>query len=98
MFQDIKEEKKLPSDKSDGNIYQTFEVFKFQLPNKAKHHLQSAVLENRNDRPAWGIDAMLIDEELLYLEDAEADRVYLELKARSDCRRKMEARQNRLSA
>lgn len=34
------------------------------------------VMENRNARPEWGIDAMLIDEELLYLEDKEADRVY----------------------
>jgi hypothetical protein len=30
---------------------------------------------------------MLIDEELLYLEDAEADRIYLELKVKSDRRR-----------
>jgi hypothetical protein len=41
---------------------------------------------------------MLIDEELLYLEDAEADRVYLELKVKSERRREMEIRQNRLSS
>ena len=41
---------------------------------------------------------MLIDEELLYLEDAEADRVYLELKIKSERRREMEIRQNRLSS
>jgi hypothetical protein len=41
---------------------------------------------------------MLIDEELLYLEDAEADRVYLELKMKSERRREMEIRQNRLSS
>ena len=57
----------------------------------------SGVLEDRNARPQWGIDSMLIDEELLYLEDEEADRVYSELKARSLRRREMEARQNRLS-
>ena len=41
---------------------------------------------------------MLIDEELLYLEDAEADRIYLELKIKSERRRDMEIRQNRLSS
>jgi hypothetical protein len=41
---------------------------------------------------------MLIDEELLYLEDAEADRIYLELKIKSERRREMEIRQNRLSS
>jgi hypothetical protein len=41
---------------------------------------------------------MLIDEELLYLEDAEADRVYMELKIKSERRREMEIRQNRLSS
>jgi len=40
---------------------------------------------------------MLIDEELLYLEDSEADRVYQELKMKSERRRNMEMRQNRLS-
>ena len=55
-------------------------------------------MENRNARPSWGIDAMLIDEEMLYLDDAEADRVYHELKAKSDRRRQMEHRQNRLSS
>lgn len=58
----------------------------------------SQVLENRAERPTWGIDAMLIDEELLYLEDEEADRVYFELKAKSVRRRDMEMRQNRLSS
>jgi hypothetical protein len=39
-----------------------------------------------------GIDPMLIDEELLYLEDSEADRVYQELKMKSERRRNMEMR------
>jgi predicted transposase YdaD len=41
---------------------------------------------------------MLIDEEMLYLDEAEADRVYQELKAKSNRRREMEQRQNRLSS
>jgi len=40
---------------------------------------------------------MLIDEELLYAEDAEADRIYQDLKARSFRRRNMEEKENRLS-
>jgi len=45
----------------------------------------------------WAIDGMLIDEELLYAEDKEADRIYQELKTRSFRRRKMEESENRLS-
>jgi hypothetical protein len=55
------------------------------------------VQENRSARPEWGIDAMLIDEELLYLDDKDADRVYQELMEKSMRRRQMEARENRLS-
>lgn len=43
------------------------------------------------------MDGLLIDEELLYAEDDEADRIYQELKARSFRRRKMEENENRLS-
>ena len=45
---------------------------------------------------SWAIDGMLIDEELLYAEDQEADRIYQELKARSFRRRNMEEKENRL--
>lgn len=55
------------------------------------------ILASRNDRPSWGIDAMLIDEELLYLEDDEADRMYQALKEKQNLRRNMEARSSRLS-
>jgi hypothetical protein len=41
---------------------------------------------------------MLIDEALLSLDGAEADRVYAELKVKSERRRDMEMRQNRLSS
>lgn len=69
--------------------YQVNECFKFTLPLSSKIVLPQAmaVMENRNARPEWGIDAMLIDEELLYLEDKEADRVYQELMEKSARRR-----------
>jgi hypothetical protein len=39
-------------------------------------------LDNSNSKSSgWGaIDSMLIDEEMLYLEDEEADKMYQELK------------------
>lgn len=81
-----------------GKDFEQFEIFKFQLPDKTQPVIITKVLENRNARPSWGIDAMLIDEEMLYLDEAEADRVYQELKAKSNRRREMEQRQNRLSS
>ena len=56
-----------------------------------------AILQNRQERPSWGIDAMLIDEELLYLDEEEADRMYYALKEKTTLRRNMEARESRLS-
>ena len=56
-----------------------------------------AILQNRQERPSWGIDAMLIDEELLYLDEKEADRMYYALKEKTTLRRNMEARESRLS-
>jgi hypothetical protein len=35
------------------------------------------------NQSSWSIDGLLIDEELLYAEDAEADRIYQELKQKS---------------
>ena len=52
---------------------------------------------SKNSSSMWAVDGMLIDEELLYAEDEEADRIYQELKARSFRRRKMEESENRLS-
>ena len=84
----------------DPNIkeFEDFEVHKFTLPVNSTHHILAQAMENRNARPSWGVDAMLIDEEMLYLDEAEADRVYQDLKAKSDRRRQMEHRQNRLSS
>ena len=54
-------------------------------------------LDSNSSSSMWAVDGMLIDEELLYLEDAEADRIYQELKARSFRRKNMEEQENRLS-
>ncbi len=55
-------------------------------------------LDNSNLKSSgWAIDSMLIDEEMLYLEDEEADKMYQELKTRSVRRRNMEEKENRLN-
>ena len=73
-----------------GKDVEQFEVFKFTITSKIQPATICQVMENRNARPSWGIDAMLIDEEMLYLDEAEADKVYQELKAKSNRRRAME--------
>jgi hypothetical protein len=86
------------NESSKREQYQQFEVTKVSLPSEGKLKVPIAmgVLDSSNSsRPQ--IDAMLIDEELLYLDEAEADRVYLALKEKSQRRRKQEARENRLS-
>ena len=41
------------------------------------------MLQDNSIQTSWaGLDSILIDEEFLYLEDEEADRVYKELKQR----------------
>ena len=69
------------------------------MPPKKTYDLQIEYLDNNSKTSSqmWAMEGLLIDEELLYAEDAEADRIYQELKARSFRRRKMEESENRLS-
>ena len=53
--------------------------------------------DSQSSSSMWALDGMMIDEELLYAEDEEADRIYQDLKARSFRRRNMEEKENRLS-
>ena len=82
---------------SEEGIFKLYEVFTTHPERCTTVEADFQILESRTDRPSWGIDAMLIDEELLYLEDDEADRMYQALKEKSNLRRNMEARENRLS-
>ena len=84
-------------DPGERSLYKVYEVYKVHTNHEAKLLPAMGVLENRLARPSWGIDAMLIDEELLYLEDDEADKMYQALKEKSLRKRHMEARENRLS-
>ena len=43
-------------------------------------HFDDMIQDNANQGSWAGLDAYLIDEEFLYLEDDEADRIYKELK------------------
>lgn len=59
--------------------------------------LKIEYLDSGANSKTRAIDSMLIDEEMLYLEDEEADRMYQELKQRSVRRRNMEEKENRLN-
>lgn len=84
-------------DPSEEGKFKLYEVHKMHPERCTSVNADFQYLESHTDRPSWGIDAMLIDEELLYLDDEEADRMYLALKEKSNLRRNMEARENRLS-
>ena len=58
-------------------MYHVSEVTKVQLPAGKKYDLRLEFLDNSsNSKSAWTIDSMLIDEDMLYLEDEEADKMY----------------------
>lgn len=77
--------------------YDTTEVIKITLPNTKLFDLSIQFIDDSAAGPMWALDSMLIDEELLYLEDEEADKKYKELKERSTRRRSMEEKENRLT-
>jgi hypothetical protein len=79
-----------------------FEVIKVSLPAPSiggkQYDLKAEFLDSSNSKNAsWAIDSMLIDEEMLYLEDEEADKMYQDLKQRSVFRRKLEEKENSLN-
>lgn len=58
-------------------------------------HFDDMIQDNANQGSWAGLDAYLIDEEFLYLEDDEADRIYKELKQRKFRSRNMEDTEQR---
>lgn len=49
------------------------------------------MIQDNSIQSSWaGLDSMLIDEDFLYLEDEEADKIYKQLKQRQFRRRNME--------
>jgi hypothetical protein len=47
------------------------------LPSSRHQEVRGEYLDNSASKnTSWAIDSMLIDEEMLYLEDEEADRMY----------------------
>jgi hypothetical protein len=64
---------------SNGGKYKVTEVLKVQIPSNKKFDLKIEFMDNTNHKNAsflWALDGMLIDEDLLYAEDEEADRIY----------------------
>ena len=57
--------------------YDTTEVLKISLPNTKLFDLSIKFMDDtQSSASIWAIDGMLIDEELLYAEDEDADRIY----------------------
>lgn len=84
---------------SEGGKYDVYEVIKVQLPPPSANKVLDMQIHflDESNASAWAIDGMLIDEELLYAEDAEADRIYQELKQKSLRRKNLEENEHRLS-
>lgn len=84
---------------NEGGMYNITEIYKVQIPQSKQFDLKIEFLDSNSKNASfiWAIDSMLIDEELLYAEDEEADKIYQELKTRSFRRRNMEEKENRLS-
>lgn len=61
-------------------------------------HFDDMILDNSFQSSWAGLDSTLIDEEFLYLEDEEADRIYAQLKARQFRRRNIEETEMRFQA
>jgi hypothetical protein len=60
-------------------------------------HFDDMIQDNTINSSWAGLDSMLIDEEFLYLEDEEADKIYAQLKARQFRRKNMEETEMRLN-
>lgn len=57
--------------------YDVTEVLKISLPNNKLFDLSIKFMDDtQSSASMWAIDGMLIDEELLYAEDEDADRIY----------------------
>ena len=81
---------------NEGGTYHVLEVMQVKL-GKGALDLKIEYLDSGANSKTRAIDSMLIDEEMLYLEDEVADRMYQELKQRSVRRRNMEEKENRLN-
>ena len=83
---------------SEGGKYQISEILKVIWPHNTNYPVTIEYMDNQTKTSSWGaVDGMLIDEDMLYLEDEEADKLYQELKTRSFRRRNMEEKENRLT-
>lgn len=85
----------MDSSDPDADQYDQTETYFIKLTGKNAHDMKiehfDDMLQDNSIQTSWaGLDSILIDEEFLYLEDEEADRVYKELKQRQFRRRNME--------
>lgn len=83
--------------------YEESEYLYIKLGNNKQYdlkieHFDDMILDNSFQSSWAGLDSTLIDEEFLYLEDEEADRIYAQLKARQFRRRNIEETEMRFQA
>ena len=86
----------------DDEQIETIETIQIKLTGERSYdmHIEhfDDMLQDNSVQTNWaGLDSMLIDEELLYLEDEEADKIYKELMQRQSRRKNMEENEMILS-
>ena len=72
---------------ADGEQYEQSEYLYIKLKDNIDYELKiehfDDTIQDNSFQSSWaGLDSTLIDEEFLYLEDDEADKIYSQLKAR----------------
>jgi len=75
------------------------ESHNFYIPSNQNHEFMVEHIDHSNDMVSnsiWALDSLLIDEEMLYAEAEEADRIYQELKNKVIQRKQAKERSDRL--
>jgi hypothetical protein len=87
----------------DSSEYGQTETMFVKLPTNKKvdlklEHFDDLLLDSQDQGTFAGLDSFLIDEEFLYLDDEQADKIYQQLKQRQMRRRNMEETERLLTS
>ena len=88
---------------ADGEQYEQSEYLYIKLKENINYELKiehfDDTIQDNSFQSSWaGLDSTLIDEEFLYLEDDEADKIYSQLKARQFRRKNIEETEQKFQA
>ena len=97
------EESGAMSSGTDGEQYDQSEFLYIKLKDNIDYDLKiehfDDLIQDNSFQSSWaGLDSTLIDEDFLYLEDDEADKIYSQLKARQFRRKNIEETEQRFQA